>query len=79
MGRVWVAGGPGLDFETWDSQFQEDEPGFQGVPGATVVEIASAWTCKVGDHLEDISVMAKVSFVMKSGVVYKRDGKEVLH
>ncbi len=32
-----------------------------------------------GDPLEDISVMSKVSFVMKSGVIYKRDSKEVVH
>ena len=31
-----------------------------------------------GDPLDDISVMSKVSFVMKAGVVYKRDGQEVL-
>jgi len=31
-----------------------------------------------GNPLDDISVMSKVSFVMKAGVVYKRDGKEVL-
>jgi len=31
-----------------------------------------------GNPLEDISVMSKVSFVMKAGVVYKRDGQEVL-
>jgi imidazolonepropionase-like amidohydrolase len=30
-----------------------------------------------GDPLSDISVMGKVSFVMKSGTIYKRDGKEV--
>jgi imidazolonepropionase-like amidohydrolase len=31
-----------------------------------------------GDPLDDITVMSKVSFVMKAGVVYKRDGEEVL-
>jgi len=31
-----------------------------------------------GNPLEDITVMSKVSFVMKAGVVYKRDGQEVL-
>jgi imidazolonepropionase-like amidohydrolase len=31
-----------------------------------------------GNPLDDISVMGQVSFVMKAGVVYKRDGKEVL-
>jgi imidazolonepropionase-like amidohydrolase len=31
-----------------------------------------------GNPLEDISVMSKVNFVMKAGVVYKRDGQEVL-
>lgn len=31
-----------------------------------------------GDPLQDISVMSKVNFVMKAGVVYKRDGAEVL-
>lgn len=31
-----------------------------------------------GNPLDDISVMSKVSFVMKSGVIYKRDGQEVL-
>jgi imidazolonepropionase-like amidohydrolase len=31
-----------------------------------------------GDPLTDIQVMSKVSFVMKAGVVYKQDGKEVL-
>jgi imidazolonepropionase-like amidohydrolase len=31
-----------------------------------------------GNPLDDISVMGKVSFVMKAGVVYKRDGQEVL-
>jgi imidazolonepropionase-like amidohydrolase len=31
-----------------------------------------------GNPLDDISVMSKVSFVMKAGVVYKRDGQEVL-
>ncbi len=31
-----------------------------------------------GNPLDDISVMSQVSFVMKAGVVYKRDGKEVL-
>lgn len=32
-----------------------------------------------GDPLQDISVMSKVNFVMKAGVIYKRDGTEVLH
>lgn len=31
-----------------------------------------------GNPLDDISVMSKVNFVMKAGVVYKRDGQEVL-
>lgn len=31
-----------------------------------------------GNPLDNISVMSKVNFVMKAGVVYKRDGKEVL-
>jgi imidazolonepropionase-like amidohydrolase len=31
-----------------------------------------------GDPLDDISVMSKVTFVMKAGVIYKRDGQEVL-
>ncbi|HUB19760.1 MAG TPA: amidohydrolase family protein [Acidobacteriaceae bacterium] len=31
-----------------------------------------------GNPLDDIGVMSKVSFVMKAGVVYKRDGQEVL-
>ena len=31
-----------------------------------------------GNPLDDISLMSKVSFVMKAGVVYKRDGHEVL-
>jgi len=31
-----------------------------------------------GNPLDDIHVMSKVSFVMKAGVVYKRDGVEVL-
>lgn len=31
-----------------------------------------------GNPLDDISVMSKVSFVMKAGMVYKRDGQEVL-
>ncbi|HEX4007662.1 MAG TPA: amidohydrolase family protein [Acidobacteriaceae bacterium] len=31
-----------------------------------------------GNPLTDINVMSQVSFVMKAGVVYKRDGKEVL-
>ena len=31
-----------------------------------------------GNPLDDISVMSQVNFVMKAGVVYKRDGKEVL-
>jgi hypothetical protein len=30
-----------------------------------------------GNPVEDISVMKKVSFVMKEGVVYKRDGRSV--
>jgi len=30
-----------------------------------------------GDPLADVSVMKRVSFVMKDGVVYKRDGKAV--
>jgi imidazolonepropionase-like amidohydrolase len=30
-----------------------------------------------GDPLADISLMKRVSFVMKDGVVYKRDGKAV--
>lgn len=30
-----------------------------------------------GNPLDDISLMSKVSFVMKAGVVYKRDGHEV--
>jgi imidazolonepropionase-like amidohydrolase len=30
-----------------------------------------------GNPLEDISLMKKVSFVMKEGVIYKRDGKPV--
>jgi imidazolonepropionase-like amidohydrolase len=30
-----------------------------------------------GNPLDDIHVMSQVSFVMKAGVVYKRDGKEV--
>lgn len=32
-----------------------------------------------GDPLQDISVMSKVNFVMKNGVIYKQEGKEVLH
>jgi imidazolonepropionase-like amidohydrolase len=32
----------------------------------------------LGNPLDDITVMSKVSFVMKAGVVYKRDGQEVL-
>lgn len=32
-----------------------------------------------GDPLKDINLMSKVSFVMKGGVVYKQDGKEVVH
>ncbi len=31
-----------------------------------------------GNPLEDINVMSKVNFVMKAGVIYKRDGQEVL-
>ncbi|HEY6446547.1 MAG TPA: amidohydrolase family protein, partial [Acidobacteriaceae bacterium] len=31
-----------------------------------------------GNPLDDIQVMSQVNFVMKAGVVYKRDGKEVL-
>jgi imidazolonepropionase-like amidohydrolase len=31
-----------------------------------------------GNPLDDITVMSKVSFVMKAGVVYKRDGQEVV-
>lgn len=31
-----------------------------------------------GNPLDDISVMSKVNFVMKAGVIYKRDGKEVV-
>jgi imidazolonepropionase-like amidohydrolase len=31
-----------------------------------------------GNPLDDIRVMSQVNFVMKAGVVYKRDGKEVL-
>ena len=31
-----------------------------------------------GDPLDDITVMSKVSFVMKAGVIYKRDGHEML-
>ena len=31
-----------------------------------------------GNPLNDITVMSKVSFVMKAGVIYKRDGQEVL-
>ncbi|HET7347149.1 MAG TPA: amidohydrolase family protein, partial [Acidobacteriaceae bacterium] len=31
-----------------------------------------------GNPLDDISVMSRVNFVMKAGVVYKRDGKELL-
>ena len=30
-----------------------------------------------GDPLKDLKVLEKVSFVMKEGVVYKRDGKTV--
>jgi imidazolonepropionase-like amidohydrolase len=30
-----------------------------------------------GNPVEDISLMKKVSFVMKEGVVYKSDGKSV--
>jgi imidazolonepropionase-like amidohydrolase len=30
-----------------------------------------------GNPLDDISLMKQVSFVMKEGVVYKRDGKAV--
>jgi imidazolonepropionase-like amidohydrolase len=32
-----------------------------------------------GDPLQDISVMSRVNFVMKAGVVYKQNGTEVLH
>jgi imidazolonepropionase-like amidohydrolase len=32
-----------------------------------------------GNPLDDISVMSKVSFVMKAGTIYKQDGTEVLH
>jgi imidazolonepropionase-like amidohydrolase len=32
-----------------------------------------------GNPLDDISVMSKVSFVMKAGTIYKQDGIEVLH
>lgn len=31
-----------------------------------------------GDPLQDINLMSKVNFVMKAGVIYKRDGTEVL-
>jgi imidazolonepropionase-like amidohydrolase len=31
-----------------------------------------------GNPLDDITVMSKVNFVMKAGVVYKRDGREAL-
>jgi imidazolonepropionase-like amidohydrolase len=31
-----------------------------------------------GNPLDDITVMGKVNFVMKAGVIYKRDGQEVL-
>ena len=31
-----------------------------------------------GNPLDDISVMSRVNFVMKAGVVYERDGKELL-
>jgi imidazolonepropionase-like amidohydrolase len=31
-----------------------------------------------GNPVDDISVMSQVNFVMKAGVIYKRDGKEVL-
>ncbi len=31
-----------------------------------------------GNPLDDITVMSKVSFVMKAGVIYKRDGQEVV-
>jgi hypothetical protein len=30
-----------------------------------------------GNPVQDISLMKRVSFVMKEGVVYKRDGKAV--
>ncbi len=30
-----------------------------------------------GNPLEDINLMSKVDFVMKDGVIYKQDGKEV--
>ena len=32
-----------------------------------------------GDPLADITLMSKVGFVMKAGVVYKRDGQPVMH
>ena len=32
-----------------------------------------------GDPLQDITVMSKVSFVMKAGTIYKQDGTEILH
>jgi imidazolonepropionase-like amidohydrolase len=31
----------------------------------------------LGNPLDDISLMKQVSFVMKDGIVYKRDGKPV--
>jgi len=31
-----------------------------------------------GNPVEDISAMRRVSFVMKDGVVYKREGRAVL-
>jgi imidazolonepropionase-like amidohydrolase len=31
-----------------------------------------------GDPLDDITVMSKVDFVMKAGVIYKRDGQEMV-
>jgi imidazolonepropionase-like amidohydrolase len=31
-----------------------------------------------GNPLNDINVMSQVSFVMKAGIIYKQDGKEVL-
>ncbi len=31
-----------------------------------------------GDPLDDITVMSKVNFVMKAGVIYKRDGQELV-
>jgi imidazolonepropionase-like amidohydrolase len=45
----------------WEGQIGALEPGYF----ADVVAVA-------GDPLEDISVLGKVSFVMKGGVVYKK-------